>query len=218
MFTQNKISVAARCNYCCSVIETEISVFNLSGGKIQAKCPKCGKSMLEITLSQDGKVRLSVPCVACPHPHPFTLSAETMFTKELFLLQCSFTKLDICFIGNKGKVNEELIKNGKELQAMLDEASNLASEENSYDEETLEQMKLILSFIDECAKKGDIICPCQKNKTAPGVELTMGDDDSVTLTCRECGRKVTIDVYDTGFFETLLDMGKIFLEDNDDYE
>ncbi len=217
MFTQNKISVAARCAHCCSVIETEISVFNLSGGRIKADCPNCGKDSLEITLSQDGKVRLSVPCVACPHPHPFTLSAETMFTKDLFLLQCSFTRLDICFMGNKNKVNEELIKNGKELQAMMNEAAALEGEDDPFDEEALEQMKLILSFIDECAKKGDILCPCQKNKTAPGVELAM-NDDSVTLTCRECGRSVSIDVFDTGFFETLLDMGKIFLEDNPDFE
>ncbi len=213
MFTQNKINVAARCSRCCSVIETEISVFNLSGGKIKADCPNCGGSSLEITLSQDGKVRLSVPCVACPHPHPFTLSAESMFTKELFLLQCSMTKLDICFMGNKHKVNEELVKNGKELQAMMDEAAQF--EEGELDEEALEQMKIILSFIDECAKKGDILCPCQKNKTAPGVELSMAED-SVTLTCRECGRNVTIDVYDTGFLDTLMDMGKIFLEDNSD--
>lgn len=215
MFTQNKISVAARCMHCCSVIETEISVFNLSGGKITAKCPSCGNSTLEITLSQDGKVRLSVPCVACPHPHPFTLSAETMFTKELFILQCSFTKFDICFMGNKNKVNEALIKNGNELQSMLDEAAELSGEgEDDFGEAELEQMKLILSFIDECAKKGDILCPCQKNKTAPGVELTM-KDDSVVLTCRECGRNVVIDVYETGFFDTMLEMGKIFLEDND---
>lgn len=216
MFTQNKISVAARCSHCCSVIETEISVFNLSGGKIAAKCPNCGNSSLEIVLSQDGKVRLSIPCVACPHPHPFTLSAETMFTKELFLLQCSFTKIDICFMGNKGKVNEELIKNGKELQAMMDEAAQFEEEDN-FDEEAMEQMKLILSFIDECAKKGDILCPCQKNKTAPGVELAM-NDDAVTLTCRECGRSISIDVYDTGFFDTLLEMGKIYLEDNFDID
>ena len=213
MFTQNKISIASRCPHCCSVIETEISVFNLSGGKISSKCPSCGKSTLDITLSQDGKVRLSVPCVACPHHHPFTLSAETMFTKELFILQCSFTKFDICFMGNKNKVNEAVIKNGKELQAMMDEAAELAGEDEVFDEEALAQMKLILSFIDECAKKGDILCPCQKNKTAPGVELTM-HDDSVTLTCRDCGRNVTIDVYDTGFFDTMLEMGKIFLEDN----
>jgi len=213
MFTQNKITVAARCCECCSEIETEISVFNLSGGKIKAECPECGKSVLEINLSQDGKVRLSVPCVACPHPHPFTLSAETMFTKELFILQCSFTKFDICFMGNKNKVKEALVKNGKELQEMLDEAAQY--NEELPDDEALEQMKLILSFIDECAKKGDILCPCEKNRTAPGVELSM-DEDSVTLRCRECGRSVTIDIYDTGFFDTLLDMGKIILEDNFD--
>lgn len=215
MFTQNRITVAARCSTCCAEIETEISVFNLSGGKIRAICPNCGKSTLEITLSQDGKVRLSVPCVACPHPHPFTLSAETMFTKELFILQCSFTKFDICFMGNKNKVKEALIKNGKELQAMMDEASKYTDDD--IDHEGVEQMKLILTFIDECAKKGDILCPCKNNKTAPGVELTM-NDDSVTLTCRECGRSVTIGIYDTGFFETLLDLGKIPLEDNDDWK
>ena len=212
MFTQNTITVAARCAECCSEIQTEISVFNLSGGKIKAVCPNCGKSTLEITLSPDGKVRLSVPCVACPHPHPFTLSAEAMFTKELFILQCSFTRLDICFMGAKNRVKEELIKNGKELQAMMAETS---LEEGELDETLIEQMRVILTFIEECAQKGDILCRCRNMKTAPGVEMQLGED-SVTLTCRDCGRSIVFFADDFDFTEKLMDLGKIPLDDMDD--
>lgn len=210
MFTENKITVAARCNDCCSEIETEISIFNLSGGKIKAVCPNCGKSALEISLSVDGKVRLNVPCVACPHPHPFTLSAETMFTKDLFILQCSFTRIDICFIGNRDKVKEELSKNGKELRAMMMEAQG----EDGYDEAVVENLRVILSFIEECAKNGNILCRCKNMKTAPGVELEIGEE-SVTLICKECGRRLELSVYDDGLVDTFMDIGKIAIDDED---
>lgn len=213
MFTQNTITVAARCAECCTAIQTEISVFNLSGGKIKAVCPNCGKCTLEINLSPDGKVRLSVPCVACPHPHPYTLSAETMFTKELFILQCSFTRLDICFMGSKDKVKEELAKNGKELEAMM--AQTEGFEEDEYDKALLEQMRVILTFIEECAENGNILCRCRNMKTAPGVEMQLGED-SVKLTCRECGRSIVFHVDDYDFIEMQLELGKIALDDEED--
>ncbi len=211
MFTQNKITVAARCNECCSEIETEISIFNLSDGKIQAVCPNCGMSALEISLSLDGKVRLSVPCVACPHPHPFTLSAETMFTKELFILQCSFTRLDICFIGNKDKVHEELKRNGEELRAMMMEAGG---NDDEYNDAVLENLRIILTFIDECAKSGNILCRCKNMKTVPGIDIQIGEE-SVKLTCKECGRSLELSVYDDGLLDTFMDIGKIAIDDED---
>ncbi|MBR5309445.1 MAG: hypothetical protein IKU43_11795 [Clostridia bacterium] len=214
MFTQNRITVAARCCECCAEIETEISVFNLSGGKIRAVCPNCGKSALEITLSQDGKVRLSVPCVACPHPHPFTLSAETMFTKELFILQCSFTRLDICFMGQKNKVKEAMIKNGKELRTMmaLGEEDDASADEEILSAEMYERIKVVLTFIEECANNGNITCKCRNNKTAPGIEVQL-ENDAAVLVCKECGRSVRIGYNDTDLLDMYIDMGKIRIFD-----
>ncbi len=212
MFTENRITVAARCNECCCEIETEISVFSLSSGKIRAVCPNCGKSALEITLSQDGKVRLLVPCVACPHPHPFTLSAETMFTKEIFLLQCSFTRLDICFMGEKSKVKEQLKKNGAELRAMMQESGDEYIDES--DQALIETMRIIMSFIEECAENGKILCRCRNMKTAPGVELQI-DYDSVTLICKECGRRLVLSVRDEELLDSFMELGVLALDDEE---
>ncbi len=211
MFTENRITVAARCNECCCEIETEISVFSLSSGKIRAACPNCGKSALEITLSTDGKVRLLVPCVACPHPHPFTLSAQTTFSKEIFVLQCSFTRLDICFMGEKSKVKEELKKNGEELRAMMQSAEGY---DDGYDTALLENMRIILSFIEECAEGGNILCRCRNMKTAPGVEVEVSDD-SVTLICKECGRRLKLSASDTELLDTFMELGKLAIDDED---
>ena len=209
MFTENTITIAARCSECAGVIETELSVFSLSGDGVKAACPHCGASALELKLSQDGKVRLSVPCVACPHPHPFTLSAQSMFTKDLFILQCSFTRLDICFMGKKELVHEALEKNGEELRAMMaDEDSD-----GEPDREAVTQnMKLILSFIEECAKNGKLLCRCRDGKVVPGVEVEIGED-SVGLVCKECGRRKTISALDADALDELLDEGVILLDD-----
>lgn len=211
MFTEKTITVAARCCECCNEIKTELSIFSLSGGKISAKCPNCGGSSLDISLSCDGKIRLSVPCVACPHPHPFTLSAESVFTKELFILQCSFTRLDICFIGNRKSVNEQLKKNGEELYEMMSDGE--AVDEDGNPMATLEQMKVILQFIEDCAKNGKILCRCKNMKNATAVDMQVGND-FVSVTCRDCGRTAIIYADDTDFLDKLMDLGLIPLDDD----
>lgn len=214
MFTENKITIAARCSECCSTIETELSVFSLSADGVHAVCPNCGKSSLDVRLSQDGKVRLSVPCVACPHPHPFTLSAKSMFTKELFILQCSFTRLDICFMGDEEKVHAALLENGEELRAMMAQEGGedgFAGDEDA--EAVLENMRLILSFIEECAKNGKILCRCRNMKPATGVDVEVGED-SVGVVCKECGRRTVLSALDPDELDRMMDIGAIVLDDD----
>ncbi len=205
MFTQNKITIGARCSHCCEEIKAELSIFSLSGGKIVKRCKNCGESTLEITLSEDGKVRLSIPCVACPHPHPFTLSPETVFKKELFILQCSFTRLDICFMGDENKVNEALVENGKELREMM-------QEDEAHGEGSEEKIRVLLSFINECAEKGKILCRCKNMKNAIGAELQIYED-KVVLRCRDCGRELAFPIDDEDLLDKCIDLGAIVLDD-----
>ena len=93
--------IASRCPECGAIIADRISIFSMSSGHHNIKCKICGKSTLTLALSADGKIRLSVPCLVCPHPHPFTLASTSFFNKELFILQCSYSGLDICFIGTE---------------------------------------------------------------------------------------------------------------------
>ena len=64
--------------------------------------------MLEITLDGD-TVRLRVPCIACPGPHNYTLSRSLFFSRDIFVLSCSFSGIGICFLGRADKVKNELV-------------------------------------------------------------------------------------------------------------
>lgn len=216
MFTQNKIYVATLCNECGAQIKQELSLFSLSGGKVSIKCPNCKKSSLGITRNADGKIRFDVPCVFCPHPHPYTVSEETIFTKDLFTLKCTFTQYDICFTGKQEKAEKALNDFSSDINRMMLENMN-SSQNEDFDadddfEDTSKQLEIILSFIDECAKNGDILCRCRDMKTAPGVEMQFLDE-AIALVCRECGRRIEIPLFESDMIDNLLDAGKITLDD-----
>ena len=54
-----------------------VGAFALTGDMFRLKCP-CGGSALEIQLGKE-KVRLVVPCVACPPPHHYNMSRQLFF-------------------------------------------------------------------------------------------------------------------------------------------
>ena len=81
MNTDKTTKIAFRCPYCGCVISANVNMFMLAGG-FKLECIECHKSALELSLSKDGKVRLLVPCLVCPHPHPYTLSKDVFFEKD----------------------------------------------------------------------------------------------------------------------------------------
>lgn len=105
------------------VISANVNMFMLAGG-FKLECIECHKSALELSLSKDGKVRLLVPCLVCPHPHPYTLSKDVFFEKDIFLLSCSYSGLDICFIGDEDKVEEELDRTESLIMDLLADAKD----------------------------------------------------------------------------------------------
>ena len=213
MFTQNKIYVATLCNECGTQIKQELSLFSLSGGKINVKCPECAKSALGISRSPDGKIHFEVPCVFCPHSHPYTVSEETIFSKDLFTLKCTFTQYDICFTGKKEQVEKALNDYNSDINRMMLENMNNSQEDLSDDfDDTSKLLEIILSFINECANNGNILCRCTNMKTAPGVEMQFLDE-AIALVCRECGRRIEIPIFDSDAIDNLLDDGKIVLDD-----
>lgn len=115
--------IAYRCPYCGCVISANVNVFMLTGG-FKLECIECHKSALEMSLNADGKVRLLVPCLVCPHPHPYTVSKEIFFEKDIFLLSCSYSGLDICFIGDEDKVEDELDRTESLIMDLLADAKD----------------------------------------------------------------------------------------------
>lgn len=211
MITQNSVTVACRCPYCGAVIEDEITMFSLSAGQIDIKCTECTKSFISISLSSDGKVRLCVPCIACPHPHPYTLSAEIFFGKTLFLLPCSYSGLDICFIGTRELVQKALRESEVELSA-------LSNQEQAEDKDAPTMFPIlnydvtqeILYVVEDLHIAKCIKCNCEKEDDQE-LSVTIGYD-SVNLKCNTCGAVCSIDSKSRFDLSKILDVDEIVLE------
>ena len=134
---KEKITIAYRCPTCGVAMIGEISVFALSGGAINMRC-SCGESVLTVNyLKSRDTVSLDVPCVACPTSHPYQVSASTFWSSDIFILQCSASGLDTCFIGEKENVIKAVEENTKELQKLMEILDERDLEEQDFEEDDL---------------------------------------------------------------------------------
>jgi hypothetical protein len=190
-------AIAYRCPYCGMSTISMVGIFTLSGDMLKLKC-RCGKSELTITYTSDRKIRLNVPCLICPNPHNYVISSNTFFEKNIFALACTYTALDICFIGLQDEVIAALKKSEMELNKMLEEAG-LDDFDSMEDDDTDDfgdddfpyidpQIEDIVNYmITELEEEGKIHCNC-KNDEDCFYDFVMTDDgNKVKIFCADCG-------------------------------
>ena len=114
-------TVAYRCPECGCGVKSIVGIFTLSASAMRLKCP-CGKSSMTIKKTNDGKVRLGVPCLVCRHDHDYVVSRELFFKNEFFELPCALSGLGLCWIGDGKSVADALTRSDEELSRMLTEA------------------------------------------------------------------------------------------------
>ena len=92
-------TVAYRCPHCGAGVISAVNVFALSADMVKLKCT-CGQSEMTIVSGKDGKIRLTVPCMVCPHPHQFTLNSTLFYGKDLFSMPCPYvSELTLAMVG-----------------------------------------------------------------------------------------------------------------------
>ena len=182
-------TVAYRCPHCGGGVMGLVGLFSLSADMVKLKCP-CGKSELTIVYSKDGKVRLTVPCIVCPKPHSYTLSSKLFFEKELFVLSCPYSDVNICFIGEENHVKAELARSELMLLDMLEEnglesfeALHKASERALTDPQIYD---IIMFVINELDADGSIKCCCPDDETDREYEAEVLDS-CIRVKCTKCG-------------------------------
>ena len=127
---KEKITIAYRCPDCGVAMIGEINIFALMAGESNLRC-SCGESVMTIKyIKTRDTISLNVPCVACPNSHPYQVAASTFRNSELFILQCSATGLDVCFIGDKARVIKAVDDNTIELQKLMEFADGDNYEED----------------------------------------------------------------------------------------
>lgn len=182
-------TIAFRCPHCGAGVMSAVSLFHLKGSMIRLKCD-CGKSMLEVQPTGDGKVRLSVPCVICPKPHHFTVSENIFFNKELFSLPCPYSDLNVCMMGELNHVKAELSRTELQLLDLMEESgvSDLSAlhqeaEESVADPQVLEIVLFVIRDLDE---EGKIRCRCEKGEESGDYDAEILPE-GVRVSCKSCG-------------------------------
>lgn len=187
-------TVAYRCPHCGAGVVSVVGVFSLTGDMLKLKC-SCGKSEMTMTYTKDRKLRLTVPCIVCPHPHNYTVSSSLFFGDEVFRLGCPYTGIDSCFIGRKDAVLEALKESGEMLCGMLEEAGvdnldMLREDEGtghaSLDDPAIEE--IIRFVLADLSDEGKIKCKCGEGDTPKySFEFVAPDFENARIFCENCG-------------------------------
>lgn len=184
-------TVAYRCPSCGSGVMSVIDAFRLSADMIKLKCD-CGNSEMTLVKTKDGKVRFTVPCMLCPNPHNYTVSTNLFFGKDLFVLPCPYSDINIAMMGDTNHVKAELSRTELELLDLL-EKSGIESFEALHGEQFLtdpQVLEIITYMIKELDEENKIYCHCQGEENGDyELELTK---DGVRIACKKCGASKTI--------------------------
>ena len=163
---------------------------------LRLKC-SCEKSAADISTTQDGKVRVSVPCLFCKQNHNYTVSQSIFFSRDIFLLNCPYSNMDICFIGSKECIDKEAERTGAELENLLKslEASELkdiqpidVDEEEALSDPTV--YDAIRFLIKELEYDGKISCPCDNGN----YDLRFCKE-GIEVYCTNCGASHVFDTH-----------------------
>lgn len=186
-----KSTVAYRCPVCGGGVMSVVDTFRLSADMVKLKC-ECGGSEMVMVKTGDGKVRFTVPCMLCPKPHNFTVSTNLFFDKELFVLPCPYSDLNVAMMGESNHVKAELSRTELKLLDMLEESGVQSldvfhSEQYLTDPQVLEIVSYMIKELDE---EGKIYCGCPDGEEGD-YELEM-TAEGLKVSCRRCGASKTV--------------------------
>ena len=191
VLNEKKTTVAFRCGACGSSVRSIVGVFTLSADMMRLKCP-CGGSDLTMVMTKDKKVRLTVPCLACPKPHVFTVSSQVFYGRGLFSLACPYTGLDLCFIGSEDEVVAASEAADRELEEMLGENSleDIAGDRDSQFMTDPQIREIVTFVIADLADEGKIECKCPPDEEGDYQAEVL--DDKIVVRCLKCGASAVV--------------------------
>ncbi|MBQ8343966.1 MAG: hypothetical protein IJY41_02125 [Clostridia bacterium] len=191
ILNQKQTTLAYRCPSCGGVVTSMVGAFSLSGNMFRLKC-SCGGSHMTVEKTNDGKMRLIVPCLVCANTHSYIISNEVFFDSDVFVIGCSMSGVDICFIGKEKPVEDAIIRSNEEIIEMVgggDLASIRNEEKDHFALSDPQIVDIVKYVINELQDEGKIYCDC----TDGGDYISEIYDDHITVRCTKCGKKAEID-------------------------
>ena len=187
MILENKQStVAYRCPACGSGVMSVVDAFRLSADMVKLKCT-CGNSEMTMIKTRDGKIRFTVPCLLCPNPHNFTVSTSLFFGKDLFVLPCPYSSINVAMMGDVDHVKAERSRTELELLDMLEKSGidsfDALRGQNVFTDPQV--MEIITYMIKELDDEGKISCKCE-GEASKSYDLEM-TPEGLLISCPACG-------------------------------
>ena len=216
---KKQTTIAYRCPHCGAGVMSMIDIFTLSAPMIKLKCD-CGGSEMSVVKQSDGKIRLNVPCIICPKPHSFLVSSNVFFGKEDFFLQCPYSDLDVCFLGDMDHVKANLARGELKLMELMEEhgisdlsAFREANEEDEYEALDSELAQSVIFVLSELEAENKIFCRCEHSgeidEEKYGFEVR---SNGVLVRCRDCGAERVIPTDNSLNTHAFLDADALYLE------
>ena len=197
ILNSKETTIAYRCPTCGKFIFGIVGIFTLSGDLIKLKCD-CGGSELKITYTSENKLKITVPCLFCPSPHSYILTSGAFFDRDILALSCTYSGLDVCYIGEKEKVLDAVKEADEQLLDLLEESGfdgleafmkgkNSVDGSDNVDEDyriDYAQIEDVVRFmLAELKEDGDIYCGCSDCDPDCDFEFK---GDSVLIYCKKC--------------------------------
>ena len=207
--------IAYRCPQCGGGVIGVCGDVLLAGARLlKLKCP-CGQSHMSVEETQDGKLRITVPCLLCSSDHRYLISKGVFYNRELFRLNCAYSNLDVAFAGAEGRVNEALAENEKELRRLFTEAglTSLAGMHRGEEEEEaalpdVQVLDVIRFLLRELEADGLVDCPCHDGEYE--VELNA---HGVRVYCTRCNGEHTFPVSSLESAQAFLSLDSLILRE-----
>ncbi len=180
--------VAYRCPACGKGVVSSVGIFAVNADMLKLKC-ECGESEMTVVGSSDGKIRLTVPCLLCSNPHNFTVSKSIFFGRDLFVIPCPYTDINIAFLGSCDAVSAELSRTEMELLDMLGQENLDILSDNRDDAPFTDPqiLDIVMFVVSDLADDDKISCNCSDGDY--GVELT---PDGLRVFCKNCGAETLV--------------------------
>ena len=182
MITDLTTSMLYICPECSTTSLRTISAFEVKKDGLSLRCSnkKCCFDNILMSHSKD-KYKINIDCPICGDEHIFTLSVKTVFNKDFLILNCPQSGFGILFMGKDTKrLREECSAQAETIAGII------AENDETYDE--LDILFEIIELINQYANNQTIHCNCNNEDITIGINT-----NSVTLTCKNCKKSVTLD-------------------------
>ena len=209
-----KRNIAFRCPECTDTVFGLIGKFALKADLLRLKCACDKPSAMDIGVASDGKIKLSVPCIFCRQNHSYTVSESAFFERDLLMLSCPYSGMDILFVGDEDSLEGELKRTGEEIERLVasleaDEISDLQPKDMGEDEILPDPAvyDTIRFLVKDLEAEGAVSCPCKE-----GPYEIRYCDGGVEAYCERCGASFAFHAMTETMAEEYLSIDKIDLK------